>query len=90
MVDSKEPITIDMVSPTEETPQYYVNFLEVNATPNELSIRGGRVPAKITPEMGDPNNVIRLDPQLELIIPLTLVESFINILANAWKESQGE
>ena len=79
-----EPITANLVVlPTEDTPQYYVNHVEVASSRNEFAMFCTRVPSKIQPDQIDQiekNGNLRLEPELEITFPVTIIQGLIDAL----------
>ena len=66
--------------PTEDTPQYYVNHIEVASSKNEFAMYCVRVPSKIQPDRVEEGGILRLEPDLELTLPVTIIQGLIDAL----------
>ena len=79
--EAAKPITANLVvHPTEDTPQYYVNHIEVASSKNEFAMYCVRVPSKIQPDWIEGNGILRLEPELEVTFPVTIIQGLIDAL----------
>ena len=80
-----DTITIGSIrlEPSESTAVYYVNFIEVATTPQDFSVICGRLPGKLSAtklEEVKEVGVLVLEPDVQIVIPVTLVPGLIRIL----------
>ena len=72
-----------VLHPSEDTPQYYINYAEIATSQNEFSIYGVRVPTKLPPgEVAaiTKSQELHLEPEVQIIIPVTVIQGFIDAL----------
>ena len=72
-----------VLHPTDDTPQYYVNYAEIATSQNEFSIYGVRVPTKFPPDEVETikeSKEIHLEPDVQIIIPVTMIQGLIDAL----------
>ena len=99
MAESKEapkddatakPLTAQLVVlPTEDTPQYYVNHIEVASSKNEFAMYCVRVPSKVQPGQIGENGTLVLEPELEITFPVTIIQGLIDALTKQ-RDAYGE
>ena len=78
-----KPITANLVVfPTEDTPRYYVNHIEIVSSVNEFAMLCVRVPPKVPVDQIDEDGNLRLEPELEITFPVTIVQRLIDGLTN--------
>ena len=66
-----------------DTPQYYVNHIEVNAGPYEFALSLGRIPARLSDEqmaVAVSTSVISVPADLQVLVPARLISGFIRAL----------
>lgn len=71
-----------VVFPTEDTPQYYVNYVEVVSSENDFTIYGVRVPSKIPPNQIEKDGSLHVEPELEITFPVMIIQGLIDALIN--------
>ena len=71
-----------IVFPTENTHQYYVNYMEVVSSENDFTIYGVRVPSKIPPNQIEEGGSLHVEPELEITFPVTIIQGLIDALIN--------
>lgn len=60
---------------TDSLASYYVNYMEVSQTPNDFTIYGARIPAKLTPEqlrLAQESGTITVEADLGITFPTTI------------------
>jgi hypothetical protein len=71
------------LEPSESTSVYYVNHIEVATTPQDFNVICGRLPGKISAtkleEIKEANALV-IEPDVQIVIPVTLVPGLIRIL----------
>ncbi len=79
-----KPVAAKIVlHPSEDTPQFYVNYAEIVASRNEFSIYGVRVPTKLPPDEVETirkSEELHLEPDVQVIIPVTVIQGLIDAL----------
>lgn len=78
-------VTINSVrlEPIENASVYYVNYIEVTTSPQDFSIIGGRLPAKLSEEKIQEiqsSGALTVEPDVHIVIPVTLVPAIIRAL----------
>lgn len=71
------------LDPTRDTPAFYVNNVEVGRTQHDFLLLGARIPAKISPDELEgqlAGEVLRVEPDVQLILPPTLIPGLIAAL----------
>jgi hypothetical protein len=71
------------LEPTDNVSVYYANYIEVANSIHDFSLFCSRVPAKLTTEkIEEINNIdeLVLEPEVQIIIPTTLVPGLIRAL----------
>jgi hypothetical protein len=81
-------MNIDSVrlEPIESAAVFYVNYIEVGNSPQDFSLWCGRMPSKLTPakiEEIESIGALVIEPDVQLIIPTTLVPGLIKALITA-------
>lgn len=72
-----------VLHPSEDTPQYYVNYAEIASSQNEFSIYGVRIPTKFPPDEVETikkSGELHLEPEVQIIIPVTVIQGLIDAL----------
>jgi hypothetical protein len=71
------------LEPLESASVYYVNYIEVANSPQDFSLICGRLPGKLSAEKTEEAKklgVLVIEPEVQLIIPITLVPGLIKAL----------
>lgn len=71
------------LEPLENTSVYYVNYIEIANSPQDFSIICGRLPGKLSHdkmEQAKKLGALVIEPEVQLIIPTTLVPGLIRAL----------
>jgi hypothetical protein len=74
------------LEPIESAAVFYVNYIEVGNSPQDFSLWCGRMPSKLTPakiEEIESIGALVIEPDVQLIIPTTLVPGLIKALITA-------
>ena len=80
--EAKAISTKIVLHPSDETPQYYVNFAEIANSQNEFSIYGAIIPTKLP--AGEIDSItktgeLHLEPEVQIIIPVTVIQGLIRL-----------
>ena len=79
--ETAKPITAHVVArSTEDTPRYYVNYIEVASSRNDFAMLCVRVPSKIQSDQIEESGNLRLEPELEITFPVTIIQGLIDAL----------
>jgi hypothetical protein len=71
------------LEPLEAANTYYANHIEVASTAHDFSLICARLPAKLNAEQleqAKTENTIVVEPEIQIIIPATLIDGVINAL----------
>ena len=72
-----------VLHPSEDTPQYYINYAEVACSQNEFSIYGVTILTKLPPDEVKAikkSKELHLEPAVQIIIPVTVIQGLIDAL----------
>jgi len=86
-VQNKVPVKI-ILEATDSVASYYLNYLAVAQTPNDFTIYGGRIPAKLTQQrlnIAQESGTLTIDADVEITFPATIMTGLIGAL-NIQKE----
>ena len=81
--EAKAVVAKVVLHPSEDTPQYYINYAEIATSQNEFSIYGIRVPTKLSTDEVEAikkSGELHLEPEVQIIIPVTLIQGLIDAL----------
>jgi len=86
---AQKPVPIKIiVEATDSVASYYLNYFEVGQTPNDFTIYGGRIPAKLSPQrlnIAQDSGTLTIEADVEITFPATIMTGLIKAL-NIQKE----
>lgn len=67
----------------EETPTYYVNYIEVASSQFEFALIGCKLPTKMSESrlaQARETGVIRVEPEVQMLLPVSIIDRLIEAL----------
>lgn len=72
-----------VLHPSEDLPNYYVNYIEIALSQNDFSLYGVRVPTKMSTsdvEAAKKSGEFHFHPDVEIVFPVTIIQGLIDAL----------
>lgn len=72
-----------VLHPSEDVPNYYVNYIEIALSQNDFSLYGLRAPTKMSTsdiEAAKKSGEFHFQPDVEIVFPVTIIQGLIDAL----------